>query len=104
MSIAVPFVGRALATWAVTRLCASAFVLATRSGAPGDAPFALTPIAAVLLVGVATALCLIDVARRGEAVLLGNFGVSRARLVLWCAAPALLGELVLGAAAGAWPP
>ena len=102
MSIAVPFVTRALATWAVTRLCATAGVLVSGGGSPGDAPFTLAPVAAVLLIGVATALCLIDVARRGEAVLLGNFGVSRAQLVLWCAAPALLGELLLGIAAGAW--
>ena len=103
MSIAVPFVGRALATWAVTRLCASAFVLGFDGGSHGGAPFALAPIAAVLLVGFATALCRVDIARRGEAVLLGNFGVSRARLVLWCAGPAALGELLLGAAAEAWP-
>jgi hypothetical protein len=87
----------------VTRLCASAFVLASHGGAPGGAPFALAPMAAVLLVGVATTLCLLDVARRREAVLLGNFGVSRARLALWCAAPAVLGELLLGAASDAWP-
>jgi hypothetical protein len=103
MSIAIPFVTRALATWAVTRLCASAFALASGGGASGGAPFALAPMAAVLLVGVATTLCLIDVGRRREAVLLGNFGVSRARLVLWCAAPATLGELLLGAASEAWP-
>ena len=102
MSIAVPFVTRALATWAVIRVCTSVFVLGFGGGSAGGAPFALEPIAAVLLIGVATALGLVDVARRGEAVLLGNFGVSRAQLVLWCAAPALLGELLLGLVAGAW--
>jgi hypothetical protein len=101
VSIAVPFVGRALATWVVARALVTALVVVF-GGAADGAPFALARPAAVLTAALVTVVCLLDVARRRELVLLGNFGVSRARLVAWCAAPAIAGELLLATLAGAW--
>jgi hypothetical protein len=71
-------------------------MLALLAGASADGgALRLAPGAALALVGVSAALGLVDVARRGERALLGNFGVSRLRLLTWLAAPAALGELAI---------
>lgn len=46
------------------------------------------------MIALCVLLGLADVARRGERALLGNFGISRARLLAWLAAPALLGKVL----------
>ena len=84
--------------WALAR-AAAGFTLVL-AGAPPREAFVLAPSAALLMVGIAAALGHVDVARRGERVLLGNFGVSRARVTTWLALPALAGEIALGALAG----
>jgi hypothetical protein len=94
MSLATIFLLRAVRTWVVARVLVTTMVLLSGMST-GHAPYDLAPGAAVLMVGVAVALGLVDVARRGERALLGNFGVSRARLLAWLAAPAALGEVAL---------
>ncbi|MGZ8376974.1 MAG: hypothetical protein ACXW61_09500 [Gemmatirosa sp.] len=96
MSLALHFLLRAARTWLAARALVLAVVLF--GGAPtGHAPYDLAPGAAVLMVCIAIALGVADVARRGERALLGNFGVSRAQLLLWLAVPALLGEVAVAA-------
>ena len=92
------FATRGLVVWALAR--AAAGLTLVLAGAPPREAFVLAPSAALLVVGVAAALGHVDVARRGERALLGNFGVSRMRLTAWVALPALAGELALGALAG----
>jgi hypothetical protein len=93
MSLATLFLLRGARTWALARVLVVAVVLF--GGMSEGVPHVLAPGAAGVMVGVAVALGFADVARRGERALLGNFGVSRARLVAWLAIPALLGEIAV---------
>jgi hypothetical protein len=93
MSLAALLLLRGARTWALARVLV--FTVVLFGGMSNGQPHVLAPGAAAVMVGVAVALGLADVARRGERALLGNFGVSRAQLVAWLAVPATLGELAV---------
>jgi len=103
MTLAGAFVARGARLWILVRLLvvvAVALSAALAGGPPPDAATApllvLAPAAALLVVPLTAMLGLADVARRGERALLGNLGVSRRRVALWFAAPAVAGELLVG--------
>ena len=99
------FVARGVRLWILARLAvAVALALAAASGGrvaaiEPSALLLLAPPAALLVVALTAALGLVDVARRGERALLGNFGVSRRRVAAWFAAPAAAGEVAVGVVA-----
>jgi len=88
---------RAAALWLAGRLMVAAFALLA-ARAPGAAP---VTAANIVRLGVVTGLAfsalvagltLLDVARRHEAILLANLGVSRAGVFGLALLPPLLGE------------
>jgi hypothetical protein len=66
----------------------------------GMDPFRLTFATAMLIVGGTVLLGVADVYRRHERALLENLAVSRPVVFVFLAAPAILGELLISAAAG----
>jgi hypothetical protein len=85
---------RAAGTWVLTRLILTAALLFTPDTPSREA---LTPNLGVLIAVATTSLALgfVDVARRRERALLGNFGVSRTHLAAWLALPAIAAESTL---------
>ena len=104
MTLCGLFVARGVRLWILARLfvvVGVAFAAMSGGRAAGIEPAALlllAPPAALLVVPLTAMLGLADVARRGERALLGNLGVSRRRVAVWFAAPAVVGELLLAAA------
>jgi hypothetical protein len=94
MPLASHYLTRALGLWLLARLLVTA-ASAMAGASPSGRPLALAPVAALAMVALCALLGLVDVARRGERALLGNHGVSRARLLLWLAVPALSGEVAV---------
>lgn len=94
MPLAPLFLVRALRIWVLARLLVMMLALLAGASADGGA-LRLAPGAALALVGFSAALGLVDVARRGERALLGNFGVSRLLLLTWLVAPAAVGEVAI---------
>ena len=99
MALAPLFLARAFRTWVAARLLGAAMIAFAGLSA-GAGPLDLTPAAAAVMVLATMALGLADIARRGERALLGNFGVSRRRVVAWFAATAVVGELALASLFG----
>jgi lipopolysaccharide export LptBFGC system permease protein LptF len=62
---------------------------------PPPHPVLLSPGAALTVVLVVAALGLVDAHRRNEDLFLANLGVSRSRIVVTAAIPALVLELVV---------
>jgi hypothetical protein len=88
--LAIPFVPRAVTLWVCARLLAVvALAFATQPPLPRNAS------TAVYMTLVAVALGFVDVHRRHEQALLGNLGIGKPTFALWCAIPAILGELAL---------
>jgi hypothetical protein len=84
------YITRGAQLWTGTRVLASA-VLAFA----GMDPLHLTFAATMLIVGGSVVIGVVDVYRRHERALLENLAISRTALVLFLAAPAILGELSL---------
>lgn len=97
----IPLLLRGLFLWLLLRACFA--VLAwLLEGAEGSiavaARAALGPLpvsAALWLLLLVTALGMLDLRRRNEHLLLANFGVRAWVVALLCAAPMLVGELVI---------
>ena len=108
MTLAGTFAARGFRLWVLARLLVLVGVAlsAMSGGRAADVHLAsailLAPPVALLVVPLTAALGLIDVARRGERALLGNFGVSRRRVAAGLAAPAALGEVVLAVGTALW--
>ena len=89
---------RAVGIWAGVRAAyfiAESIVAASAASAPAPSPF-VEPLVAAGIVLLAGALALVDLRRRGEAVLLANFGVSSWVPFAIGAGVAALLELVMG--------
>ena len=83
-----PYLIRGAWLWIGARLLAGAVIALA-----GANPLDLSPMAALLIVGIASAVGAVDVVRRHERALLENLGVSRSMLMAFFAGPAFIGEL-----------
>jgi hypothetical protein len=89
------YVIRGIKVWIATRLALSAVFFF----AAGLNPFGLSAGAVVGVIGLTVAMGYLETRFHREFVLLGNLGVSPLQLGVCFGAPALLGELMLGAVA-----
>jgi len=89
---------RSAVTWLLARLLL-AVVMATAAlldgGTDAGTTVVFDAIGEAVIVLACAALGMVDIRRRGERALLGNFGVRPAVLVAWIAGPAVAGEIVL---------
>ncbi|MDQ3310486.1 MAG: hypothetical protein M3497_10205 [Gemmatimonadota bacterium] len=85
---------RSVAAWLGVRIFV-AVAIALLGLVPPPHPVLLSPGAALTVVLVVAVLGLVDAHRRNEDLFLANLGVSRSRIVVTAAIPALVLELVV---------
>jgi hypothetical protein len=85
------FLTRGLWTWALIRASLAVAMLLLNGPPSAELP----PFGRPIVLAVVLAAALSDVSRRREWVLIGNLGVTRATVALWCLVPAVLGEILL---------
>ncbi len=86
---------RGVILWLLVRLMLMLLALAVAGGLTTAIPLTLSPVTAIGIVVIVTALGLVESRRVNESALLSNLGISPLVRMLLALTPALLGEVVV---------